>query len=145
MNLLNHETRDIWSKIVPYLNTEDRLQAKQTARRIDHHSACGGSIYIHSASMTIALTQTSHLASGTKVFACLQRLMSLRLPRMMWLCSFLLPEMMRGWSFLLPRMMWGVCLSLAPDVLAAAQCVGSWRVILKKRPGSGPGGSPSPW
>ena len=27
MNLLNHETRDIWSKIVPYLNTEDRLQA----------------------------------------------------------------------------------------------------------------------
>ena len=38
MNLLNHETRDIWSKIVPYLNTEDRLQAKQTARRIDHHT-----------------------------------------------------------------------------------------------------------
>ena len=41
---------------------------------------------------------------------------------MMWLCCFLLPGMMlRGWSFLLPRMMWGVCLSSAPDVLAAAQ------------------------
>ena len=47
--------------------------------------------------------------------------MSLPLLRMMWLCSFLLPGIMRGWSFLLPGMMWGVCLSSASDVLAAAQ------------------------
>ena len=38
MNLLNP---DIWREVVPYLNTEDRLQARQTARRIRDHTQIG--------------------------------------------------------------------------------------------------------